>query len=56
LESFIIILPQRNVQEKVAQEIKFRLDRVNRLRDEAKQIFLEAKQKIERILVGEGEV
>jgi len=56
LKSFIIILPQRNVQEKVAQEIKSRLDRVNRLRDEAKQIFLEAKQKIERILVGEEEV
>lgn len=46
-------IPNRLIQDKIAEEIKNRIEKAKRLRKEGKQIVEKAKEKIEKIILGE---
>jgi len=53
IESFKILLPSLEIQNKIAEEVKARIEKAKQLQEEAKNILEEAKEKVERIILGE---
>ncbi len=56
LLSLKIPLPPLEIQNKIAEEVKVRMQKAKRLQEEAKSILEEAKEKVERIILGEEEI
>ena len=48
-----IPLPPFSVQNKIAEEVKRRMHKAERLQNEAKQLLQEAKEKVEKMILGE---
>ncbi len=53
LENILIPLPDKRVQERIAEKIRGVHSKVSRLRDEAEKILKDAKYRIEQIILGE---
>jgi len=53
IESFKILLPSLEIQNKIAEEVKARIEKTKQLQEEAKNILEEAKEKVERIILEE---
>lgn len=51
-----IILPPLEIQNKIAEEIKARMQKVETLQKKAKEVLEEAKERVERIIIGEEEI
>jgi len=51
IESFKIPLPSLSIQNKIAKEVKSKMEKAERLQKEAKQLLKEAKEKVERIII-----
>ena len=47
-----IPLPPLKIQEKIAKEVKNRLEKAEKLKQEAKKNLQQAKQEVEKILLG----
>ena len=56
IENFKIPLPPLTVQNKIAEEVKRRMQKAKQLQEEAKTILEEAKEKVERIILGNKEI
>jgi len=55
LEKFLdlkIPLPPSSIQNKIANEVKYRMNKAKQLQKEAKKVLEEAKSKVERIILG----
>ena len=52
-ESIKIPLPPSEIQNKIAEEVKRRMQKAERLQKEAKQLLEEAKEKVEEIILSE---
>lgn len=53
IKSLVIPLPQKLIQDKIADEAKSRIERAKELKESAKKVFKDAKEKIEKIILGE---
>jgi restriction endonuclease S subunit len=53
LEKIIIPLPPLLIQRKIAEEVKGRMQKAERLQNEAKQLLEEVKGKVEKMILGE---
>jgi len=51
-----IPLPPLEIQNKIAEEVKARMQKAEKLQEEAKSILEEAKEKVERIILGNEEI
>jgi type I restriction enzyme M protein len=49
-------LPPFEIQNKIAEEVKARMQKAEKLQEEAKSILEEAKEKVERIILGNEEI
>ena len=52
-KSIFLPLPPRSIQDKIANEVKTRIERAKELQKKGKQIVKKAKKEIERIILGE---
>jgi len=48
-----IALPPFSLQERIANEVQKRKERAKRLKGEAKELLEKAKQKVEKMILGE---
>ncbi len=48
-----IVLPPREIQDRIASEVSHRIQSARALQAEAKMIYDQAKQEVERIIVGD---
>ncbi|VUT27925.1 MAG: EcoKI restriction-modification system protein HsdS [Candidatus Syntrophoarchaeum sp. GoM_oil] len=55
LSNIIIPLPSLQIQNKIANEVKARMQKAEQLQKEAKEVLEEAKERVERIILGEEE-
>jgi restriction endonuclease S subunit len=53
LKTLPIILPPLEIQERIADEVKCRIDKAKKLKDEAETILNQVKSRVERIILGE---
>ena len=51
IENFKISLPPLSIQNKIATEVKRRIQKAEQLQKEAKEILEKAKQEVERIIL-----
>ena len=56
VENLLIPVPSNETQNKIAGEIKARMQKAEQLRKEAKEVLEEAKERVERIILGEEEI
>lgn len=56
LSDIIIPLPSLQIQNKIAEEVKARMQKSEQLQKEAKEVLEEAKERVERIIIGEEEI
>jgi restriction endonuclease S subunit len=56
LKSLLVILPPINIQNNIANEVKARIQKAVQLQKEAKEVLEEAKERVERIILGEEEI
>jgi restriction endonuclease S subunit len=56
LRSLWIILPPLQIQNKIAEEVKQRMQKAEQLQKEAKEVLEEAKERAERIILGDEEI
>ena len=56
LKSLLVILPPINIQNNIANEVKARMQKAVQLQKEAKEVLEEAKERVERIILGEEEI
>ena len=56
LKNIIVPLPPLETQNKIAEEVKARMQKAEQLQKEAKEVFEEAKERVERIILGEEEI
>ena len=56
LRSLWIILPPLQIQNKIAEEVKQRMQKAEQLHKEAKEVLEEAKERAERIILGDEEI
>ena len=56
LNSLLIPLPPLSIQNKIADEVKARMQKAEQLQKEAKEVLEEAKERVERIILGEEEI
>lgn len=56
LSDIIIPLPPLSIQNKIADEVKARMQKSEQLQKEAKEVLEEAKERVERIIMGEEEI
>ena len=56
LKKVIVPLPSMSIQNKIAEEIKARMQKAEQLQKEAKTVLEEAKERVERIVLGEEEI
>ena len=56
LKSLIIPLPSEEIQDKITKEVKARMQKAEQLRKEAKEVLEKAKERVERIILGEEEI
>jgi restriction endonuclease S subunit len=49
-------LPPLEIQNKIAEEVKTRMQKADKLQEEARSILEEAKEKVERIILGNEEI
>jgi len=54
VENLLIPVPSQNTQNKIAEEVKQRMEKAEQLQKEAKQILEKAKEEVENIILGEG--
>lgn len=52
LKSIKVILPDFKTQDKIAEEVKRRMQKVEQLQKEAKEVLEKAKQEVENIILG----
>lgn len=55
LKKVIVPLPPLSIQYKIADEVKRRMQKAEQLKKEAKEVLEEAKERVERIILGEEE-
>jgi restriction endonuclease S subunit len=53
IENFIIPPPPLSIQNKIAEEVKRRMQKAERLQKETKQLLEEAKEKVEKMILSE---
>ena len=51
-----IPLPPLEIQNKIADEVKARMQKAEQLQKEAKEVLEEAKERVEKIILGEEEI
>jgi len=49
----LIPLPSSAIQQKIAQEVNYRIEKAKKLKGEAKEILAKAKDKVEKMILGE---
>jgi restriction endonuclease S subunit len=56
VENLLIPVPSNEIQNKIAEEVKARMQKAEQLKKEAKEVLEEAKERVERIILGEEEI
>jgi len=56
IKNIRVSIPPLEVQNKIAEEVKARLEKAKQLQEEAKTVLEEAKEKVERIVLGSEEI
>jgi len=56
IKAIKVSLPPLEIQNKIAEEVKARMQKAKQLQEEAKSILEEAKEKVERIILGNEEI
>ena len=54
IKALQIPLPPLSIQQKIAQEVKSRLEQAKKLKQEGKEVVEKAKEEVERMILGEG--
>ncbi|MGC8691157.1 MAG: restriction endonuclease subunit S [Caldisericum sp.] len=56
IKAIKVSLPPLEIQNKIAEEVKTRMQKAKKLQEEAKTILEEAKERVERIILGNEEI
>lgn len=56
IKNLIIPIPPEPIQDKIANEVKTRIERAKELQEKEKQIVEKAKEKIKKIILGEKKI
>ena len=56
VENLLIPVPSNEIQNKIAEEIKARMQKAEQLQKEAKEVLEAAKERAERIILGDEEI
>lgn len=56
LKNIIVPLPPLETQNKIAEEVKARMQKAEQLQKEAKKVLEKAKERVERIILGDEEI
>ncbi|CAD6490984.1 MAG: Type I restriction modification DNA specificity domain protein [Candidatus Argoarchaeum ethanivorans] len=56
LKSLTIPLPSKEIQDKITKEVKARMQKAEQLQKEAKEVLEEAKERVEKVILGEEEI